>query len=62
MVLQNNGLAYKDDIKVSLPASYVTKDWYFATASSDKNGASNTFYSAIARKTGDTTNVILFYV
>ena len=62
MVLKENDWSYRDDIQVSLPATYVNTDWYFATAQSEKNGNSNSYYSAIARKTGDTTKVILFYV
>ena len=42
---------------VDLPAPYVTADWYFQDADNR-----NDYYAAIARNSGSTTNVLLYYI
>ena len=42
---------------VDLPAPYVTADWYFQEAAN-----MNDYYAAIARNSGSTTNVILYFI
>lgn len=46
---------------MTLPAPYTTTDWYFEDAHAEKDGG-NFYYAAIARKTGDSSIAIVFYV
>ena len=57
MKIQASNCNYNTDVTVDLPAPYVTADWYFQEAAN-----TNDYYAAIARNSGSTTNVILYFI